>query len=219
MKKKILTKKALLTWLWLAATCLPVLAQARPNPYLRTNESWISLSGTVTGAAPGEFQLDYGSGAVKVEMDDWGWYSRDMSQLKGHKVTVYGKIDDDFYETTKIEASSVYDRDRGVYFYANAADEEYDEDYDYWVAYTPFVTGELTIRGTVTGVNGREFTIDQGTRRLIVDTDEMTYNPMDAQGYQKIDKGDYVSVSGRMDYDLFEERELKANSIVVLIDD
>ena len=41
-------------------------------------------------------------------------------------MTVYGRVDDDLYETTTIEASSIYDQDLGTYFYASAADEESD---------------------------------------------------------------------------------------------
>jgi hypothetical protein len=44
----------------------------------------------------------------------------------------------------------------------------------------------------------------------------MPYNPLDDEGYQKVDVGDRVSVTGTMDYDLFEGRELVADSLVIL---
>jgi len=66
---------------------------------------------------------------------------------------------------------------------------------------------------------GREFTVDTGLQKMKVDTMAMAYNPMDDKGYQQIDIGDYVSVSGNMDYDFWEKRELMADSIVTLLDD
>jgi hypothetical protein len=61
-------------------------------------------------------------------MDDWDWYAEGKNLIDGDKVTVYGRIDDDFFETTSIEASSVYVESLGSYFYASAADEEYGDD-------------------------------------------------------------------------------------------
>ncbi len=57
-------------------------------------------------------------------MDDWDWYAEGYKLLNGEKVRVHGLIDDDLFETTKIEASSVYVQNLGTYFYASSADEE-----------------------------------------------------------------------------------------------
>jgi hypothetical protein len=46
----------------------------------------------------------------------------------------------------------------------------------------------------------------------------MPYNPLDDKGYQKIEVGDVVSVSGNMDDDFLEGRELVAESIVTIAD-
>lgn len=203
----------------------PVIAQdkaATPkskNPYLKPDESWISISGTAVSTKPSSFILDYGKGVITVEMDDWNWYKEGRLILEGDKVTVYGKIDDDLLETAKIEASSVYVEDLGTYFYASSADEEYNDNYDYWGTYGPISPGKAVVRGTVTGVDGREFTIDTGLKKITVDTDNMIYNPVDKTGYQQIDKGDYVAVIGHMDYDFWEKRELKADSVTTLLDD
>ena len=182
------------------------------NPYLQPNHSWISISGTVKEAGPDSFLLDYGKGMVNVERDDWDWYAEAYKLLKGDKVRVYGFIDDDAYETTKIEANSVYVQNLGTYFFANSADEE-----------SPFVpTGfdldpnTTMVTGTVTGVQGRTFTIDTGPRQLKVDTATMAYNPLDAEGYQQVRKGDRVSVTGRLENTLFSKRELAATSVLSL---
>ena len=202
-------------------TCLTLTSGAvaeTKDPYLQPDESWISITGTAVDTNAASFTLDYGKGIITVEMDGWEWYSDNFQVIEGDKVTVYGEIDDDLYETTTIEASSVYDQNLGTYYYASSRDEEFDGDYDYWVGYD-LVVGEMTVRGTVTDVDGREFTIDSGPRELTVDTIMMSYNPMDKKGYPTIDKGDYVSVSGYMDYDTIEKNELMADSVVILQND
>jgi hypothetical protein len=77
---------------------------------------------------------------------------------------------------------------------------------------------DVQLTGEVTSVSGREFTIDTGKRKVQVDTRMMPYNPMDEAGYQQVEKKDWVTVSGDVDYDIFEQREIMAESIVTLID-
>jgi len=189
------------------------------NPYLQPDETWISISGKAVSADVDSFLLDYGKGIVTVEMDDWDWYQEGHKIIEDHKVTVYGKIDDDMFETTTIEASSVYDENLGTYFYASAADVEYDDDYDYWVSFVPVTIPRTVVRGTVTSINGRKFTINTGSRKITVDTSTMLYNPMDGAGFQRVDKGDYVSVSGNMEDNFWQERKLMADAVVTLYDD
>ena len=185
----------------------------QPNPYAKANDSWITISGTVKSAGPSSFELDYGKGTVTVEIDDWDWYAEGYKLLKGDKVRVYGFIDDDLYETTKIEASSVYVQNLGTYFFASGLDEE-----DPYVPYS-FDLDPLTtvVTGTVTGVSGRTFTIDTGPRQLKVDTTGMANNPLDKEGFQQIKQGDRVSVTGRMVDTLFSKKELQATSVVTLV--
>ena len=166
-------------------------------------------------AGPDSFLLDYGRGTVNVEMDDWDWYAEGYKLLNGDKVRVHGAIDDDAYETTKIEASSVYVEKLGTFFFANSADEE-----------TPYVPysfdldpNTTVVTGTVTGVQGRTFTLDTGPRQLKVDTAAMAYNPLDNEGYQRVTKGDRVSATGRLENTLFSKRELSATSVITLSDD
>ena len=137
---------------------LPAVAQ---NPYLQPDDTWITISGKVESVSPNQFELDYGSGTVTVEMDDG---DRDADAYKiynGDEVTVTGLIDDDFYEVTTIEASS-------------------------------------------------------GLRLMTVEVDEMPYNPVDDEGYQKLEAGDVVSVRGQIDHDLFEGRVFEADSVTTL---
>lgn len=197
---------------------LPAVATAAPgdSPYLKSDGSWITLSGTVTSVAPETFMLDYGKGLITVEMDDWDWYAENKNVLPGDKVTVYGEVDDDTFESAKVEASSIYVENLGTYFYASARDEEEVSDLDV----APVVdTGDLVVTGTVTGVTGTEFTIDSGAQEMTVDTALMPYNPIDKDGFQQIEEGDLLTVTGDLEYDTFENSELMADTIVTLEDE
>ncbi|MFP4521706.1 MAG: hypothetical protein ACLFQK_06125 [Fibrobacterota bacterium] len=67
-------------------------------------------------ASDNSFELDYGEVIVTVEMDDWDWYKEGKGIIEGDEVTVYGAVDNDTYEMTTIEASSVYVEDLNAYF-------------------------------------------------------------------------------------------------------
>ncbi len=192
------------------------------DPYEKPDESWISISGSVAAAADAYFTLDYGDGLITVEMDDWDWYQEGSLISAGENVTVYGRVDDSFYEARTIDADSVYVADRNTYFHANDADEEGDIHYRYAYYYSPALAVEgswVTVSGAVKDVTGRELTLDTGVRDIKVDTDEMLYNPFDDVGYQQIDVGDTISVYGQLDDDLFEQREIKAETITSFSED
>jgi hypothetical protein len=75
----------------------------------------------------------------------------------------------------------------------------------------------VSFMGTVTRINNaREFTIRSGKRPILVDTDEMPYNPLDNQGDQRIEIGERVRVVGTLDRDFFERDEIKAAAIMTL---
>ncbi|MDZ7833856.1 MAG: hypothetical protein U5L07_19110 [Desulfobacterales bacterium] len=191
------------------------------DPYLEPDETWISIDGTAIETTPQSFTLDYGDNIITVEMDGWQWYEKDREKLEGDRVTVYGEVDDNMYSTDTIEASSVYVENMGTYFYASDTDEEGDKEYggsDYWVT-TPVEPGATTVRGTVSDVEGREFIIDEGEQELRIDTRKMPYNPLDNKGYQNVEEGDYVSVTGEMSSDFWEKQELIADSVITLDDD
>ena len=185
---------------------------AAKNPYAQDDESWISLDGTVRSVMADRFELDYGSGWITVEMDD-GDRDADAYQLMvGDEVTVSGRIDDDLFETATIEASSVYVENLGTYFTASAVDEE-----DAFVTLPyPIEVSRTVLQGTVTEVDDEEFKIVAGTSEITVEVEDMSYNPLDDEGYQQIEVGDYVSVVGYVDYDLLEGREIVATSVVTI---
>lgn len=186
------------------------------------DESWITLNGVVSSTSKDTFRLDYGEGLVTVEMDDWDWYQEGEALNSGDKVRVHGRIDDDLHEKRKIEASSVYVEDLKTHFFASAADEETDSQ----LALSAFDTSEkvndgswINVKGTVINVHDREFVLDTGGVRIQIDTINMNYNPLDDEGFQQLDEGDKVSVSGTVDLDFFEKSEIQAKTITTLHED
>lgn len=192
---------------------LPVVASK--DPYKAANNSRITLNGTVVATSPAAFILDYGKGLVSVEMDGWNWYPSIHAILEGDKVTVHGRVDDDLYETTSIEAGGVFVKELNTYFYANDTDEE-----DV-IPYTGNLHPDrgLLLQGSVTKISGRKFTIDTGSREMKVDTISMPYNPLDDKGYQRIKVGDFVQITGTLDLDFFEKMEIIAETVTTLFKD
>lgn len=195
-------------------------AGATVNPFEKEDDSWISLGGVIVDPEATSFLLDYGKGVIRVEMDDWDSYPETYGLLEGDRVTVYGKIDDDLFEVTKIEAGAVYVEGLSAYFYASSEDEESQVLIPYyWTEPVVAVPNNVTLRGTVTEVDekARSFVIDRGAGALTVETDEMPYNPLDELGFQQIEAGDVVSVTGNIDYDFFDNRVLEAERITTLL--
>lgn len=185
---------------------------AQENPYLQPDESWISIDGTVTDVEADAFTLDYGDGLITVEMDDGDRDADAYKLVSGDKVTVFGEIDDDLFQTTTIEASSVYVENIDTYFYSSAADEE-----DTFITMTePVSVSRTVLQGMVTEVGEESFKLNTGQRDITVELDHMSYDPLDDEGYQKIEVGDYVSVSGKIEKRLFEDRTLVARSVTTL---
>lgn len=174
-------------------TAMTAMSADQDNPYAQPEETWISLSGTIASPRDDSFLLDLGEGIVVVEMDDWDPMGEAAGLQDGDKAIVFGKVDDDLYEATTIEAESLDVENRKTYLRANSADEEGDP-------------------------ATRTFTISKGGTWLEVDTWELGYNPLDDHGSQKIDPGDVVSVIGPVDTDFFGKRELEAESVVTLED-
>lgn len=63
-----------------------------------------------------------------------------------------------------------------------------------------------------------KFKISSGVMLLTVETDEMSYEPLDDEGYQQIEVGDRVSVSGEFDDEFFDGMVLEADTLITLSD-
>jgi uncharacterized protein YdeI (BOF family) len=193
----------------------PTVGVTAENPYLKADESWITIGGTVEGVTADSFTLDYGDGVITVEMDDGDRDADGYNLLRGDKVSVIGRIDRDFFERTSIEASSVYVENIGTTFFASSID---DED---WSAFSesetsPMRMSSTSIIGEVTDVDANEFTVNSGFSAMRVDVSSLSYDPLDGEGYQKIEVGDVVKVVGTIERDLFTGREIEADLIVEL---
>lgn len=187
---------------------------AQDSPYTAPDDSWISIDGTVQDVMPDAFTLDYGESYVTVEMDDYDRDADAYALVEGDRVTVMGRIDDDLFERTTIEAASVYVEDIGSYFFASAADEE-----DSFITITaPVHISRTVVQGVVTEVSDDEFVVNQGPAQVRVSTERMAYDPLDDEGYQQIDVGDVVTVTGQIDDDFFSENDLEADIITTLVD-
>jgi len=193
---------------------LPVHGQEDPNPYQQPQGSWITLSGTVAASTDSSFTLDYGAGLVTVEMDDWDWYADGNRIIEDDKVTVRGRVDDDLYDLTSVDASSVYVEGLNTYFYANPSDED-----RLGGAWSSSDRSQVHVVGDVTSVEGREFTVEMGDQTLTVDTGDMSYNPLDEIGYQQVEVGDRVRVEGNIEDAFFNGRELVADTVITLMQD
>ncbi len=191
---------------------------AAPMPFAQPDNSWITISGTVMSPTEQTFLLDYGGGQIIVEMDDWNGWSEAMNLTEGHEVTVTGRVDDDLLETASIEASAVIDRVTDQHFFASEADEE---DLVDWFATESAAAGQTTMRGAVKSVSVEEgeFILDNGVFEVQVDIGKLDANPLDADGALQISAGDIVTVSGVVEKDLFEAREIQAKAINVLTPD
>ncbi|MEE4276869.1 MAG: hypothetical protein V2I82_00205 [Halieaceae bacterium] len=191
------------------------------NPYSRPDGSLISLSGTVTSPEADAFTLDYGDGTITVEMDDWDSIGEAHGLRDGDRVAVYGRVDDDFFETATIEAASVYVENLNTFFYASAADEEGSGEAMHWSIVAPVTASALSLYGEVVGVDreDQEFTISTGRDTIVINTDQLDYNPLDQYGFQQIAAGDWVSVTGGIDYQFLTGKVIHADRVTTLIDE
>ena len=204
------------------AGALGVAAAQAQAPYSKPDDSYISISGTVAEPSADDFVLDYGSGTILVEMDDWDSYGDAHGLMDGDRVTVFGRMDDDFFEVARIEAGSVYVENLNTYFYASSADEEkYAYDPQSWSVTTPVVVSTMTLRGEVVATDAEDghFTIDTVGEQIEVDIAGLDYNPLDDQGFQAVEAGDYVSVTGMMDYEFMDGRVFEADLVTTLVDE
>lgn len=187
------------------------------NPYYYSNRDPILITGKVISNSGDVFQLDYGTGAVIVELDDWDSLHNEADKLlNGETVTVSGKIDNDLFEKHSIEAGTVYVHDRNIFYYGSEIDEEGPANL-YSYSFNAPEGSLISASGSVKNISGREFTLDTGFGDITVDTDKMIYNPLDDEGFQQIDAGDRVSVSGILDDGFFEGRHIEADNIISLI--
>lgn len=203
-----------------AAVALPATAEEKTTGDKQkassaADQEWLTITGKVASVEGNHFMVDYGSDDIMVEMDDYDWYNENALR-PGDTVTIAGRMDNDFFESKKIEASSVYVDSLNEHFFASAADEE--EATFVAIVHDQLVDDEyVSLTGKVTKVDGQNIIVDAGLYEYDVDANGLSYNPFDNEGAERIQVGERVAVYGRMDdADLFDDREIEASSIITL---
>lgn len=206
---KILSSSGILIGFLLTMTTV---ARAQTDPYLGPNNTWLTIGGTVSEVTRNTFRLDYGLQSVVVEMDDGDRDADAYSLIPGDKVIVSGMIDDDFFESTSIEAASIFVEKLNATYYSSALDEE---DYRTRLTWQPR-TGEVLVQGRVSSIEDDVIVVDEGLRSVEVSVDSMPYNPLDDRGLQIIKEGDLVMISGTMGDTFLRDEHLQATAILKL---
>jgi uncharacterized protein YdeI (BOF family) len=182
----------------------------------KRNGEFITMSGVVRNVTADSFNLRTFDKNILVEMDDYDWDADGYKLVNGDNVVVTGRIDHDFFERKKIEASSVYVKGIDSYFFASSDDEEGPN--HYYTSYSGVKhlpeTATATISGIVVAKVGRDIKVDTGVRKVTVDTSDMTYNPLDDEGITRVGIGDFVRVSGQVDETFLGKKELEADYII-----
>lgn len=185
-------------------------------PAQKPDGEWTVVSGKVTSVSPDSFKLEYNDNKITVEMDDYDWDADGYKLVKGDQVTVTGKVDKGLFEKATIEASSVYVKNLDAFFYASPADEEAAPVISAHVFMIPkFADGaSVKAQGKVVSTSDDDFVLDTGFRKLEVDTDQLSFNPVDNKGLVQVEKGDRVRVAGIVDDDFLEGKEINARYIL-----
>jgi uncharacterized protein YdeI (BOF family) len=205
MTKRCITALAAVSGLALATA-------SAQSPYLTDEGDYLTLSGTVNTVDDDSFTIDYGMDVIEVEFDEAGLFEEPAESLyPGDEVTVYGTVDDEFFEGRVINAESVYVRGDSTVYGGDEATTAlfFIDPYPGTMADGTFVS----LDGEVTRVRNREFMLDAGGTMISVDTMELGYNPLDDEGRQRIQEGDRVTVAGYLDDTLFDETELSARAV------
>lgn len=181
-----------------------------PPAMTAPNGSWVRISGRVVSSSAESFLLDYGSGHITIEMDDWDAFPEGYQMLTDDEVIVYGYVDHDFFERRSIEASSVYVRGLGTQFFANGVDDESLPGPGEIAA-----EAQIELTGTVSEVSPEEgfFTINTRGGGIEVSTEELGFDPFDEEGTPRIGEGDRVRVTAPLEDGLFVEGQLRVHTL------
>lgn len=193
----------------------PVSIAAEQNPYDMKDDSWVSIYGTVTNASDDGFDLNMGERVIRVEMDDYDDWPEARVISEGMDVAVVGRIDDDLFEQTSIEASTVYIDGLNTVFWANSADEEQLGDVAFFKL--PDLSN-VVLEGRIQDINVRKgtFSLATGTASYNISVEELGYNPLDEIGYQKLSENDRVRITSQLDNDAIRTGQLEATSLISL---
>lgn len=173
----------------------------------------LTLSGSVTESREDEFDLLVGGQEITVEVEDEIRDGGAYTLVPGDRVSVTGRVDDDLFEGRELKAGALHIDKLGTTF---IIDEEYADKYG--MNFGEDIGDYAMVAGHVTTVrpDDGEFRIHAGLGDFTVEVDQLAENPLDDEGYMRIRSGDAVRVTGVVDDDWFEGREIVATSIRVV---
>jgi len=135
----------------------------------------------------------------------------------GDEVTVTGRLDRDRQASRRLEAASVFVRNRGTYYRASGADEEDLRSGGGSLRGLSF--GSVEARGHVVSVGLGEFMLASAHGDIRVDVSRLGDNLRDDQGAQRIGVGDRVFVWGDFDPGPMEAPQIRAEGLVTILPD
>lgn len=164
-------------------------ANAQPSPYVLPNGKKINISGLVIEAGAKTFLLDYGKGAITVELDDYDTYEEGFNIEVGDAVIVKGRIDADGGQERTIEAESVFIPELDLRITASSTDEE---DTNTKLFTHSLANGEeIQLNGIVKTINNNIVTI-QSSKGLV----EVHFGKVFKQGPMQLNVGQAIKVTG-----------------------
>lgn len=183
------------------------------SPWERSDGEWITITGKVTEAGANTFQLDYGKGAITIEMDDYDPNLEAFNIVKSDKVVVVGRVDADEKQKRTIEAASVYVKNIGKAFFASSDD---DEEAIIDLRKATLEGSQLILTGKITSLKRDSLVLDTGYQSLIVSTQGIgrssTSDPI-PEAIRKLKVGDKVRISGAVTDGFMDSDKLIASKV------
>lgn len=177
---------------------------------------YVTISGTVADILDGDrFMLDYGNGKIQVDTNDAirNWFKSNASFgiKKGDKVTVTGKLDNNWFTKKEIDAYSItHDTDNYTLgFNPNTATSTNMLPYPDTARHSMFHRDRIGITGIVGDVKSKDrFILEYDGGAIEVEMDGFKLAPGD-----QLKVGDRITVYGKIADNFFEKHELEADSI------
>lgn len=184
--------------------------------YVEGRYGYVTLSGTVSKILDDDrFELDYGNGMTQIDYDDalHDLFAKSGRRIKaGDKVTVTGKIDNSWFTKREILVSSIIHlTDDFILLYKRPAVAPGDEVPALVGVAKPslFLDGQVALTGIVSGVAYK------GSFALRYEDGTIQVNALDIKipDNNRIDRGDVVTVYGKIDDSFFKDRAINAETV------
>lgn len=194
------------------------------NQGVMQNDAYVTISGTVASIEEDdEFVLNHKGGQIEVDTND-AWrnlFKRDAANAAkaltvGDRVTVTGRIDDDWFGDRELDAYSLrHERGGQVFNYEPTKRVEGAPDMN--MAETQ--DDRVTLTGTITEVvNNNRYRMRFSSQSAATNTQQAATIEIDTTGItggkdQRFNVGDRVTVVGELDDTFFRGREINVDTI------